>query len=452
MERLPFSGVRVLDSTYVFALPYAGGLMADLGAEVIKVEGPGRIDVTRVGALSGAFPENIPGEDWWNRSSIYNVLNRGKMSLTLDLSKPSGRALFAELVKISDVVMENYTPRVMKGWGLDYPNLRKLRPDVIMVSNTGYGHGDGPYSDYPAQATTQEATHGHCGVTGYIGGPPSKAGQSFVDFLASWTAVFTVAAALRLRQRTGQGQWIDIGMYQCGVMFLSEFLMDYIGNGRVAPRMGNRHPFRAPQGVYPARGDDQWIVLSVGTDAQWRALCDLMGKPHLAHDPRFVDSLSRLKNHDALDTLIAEWTRGHDRDDLIERLQAVGIPAGPVFHARDIHLDPHYAARGFLECVEYPPERGMGRRPLIGRPFKAATIPARIQGPAPRLGEHNEAILVGLLGLTPEAVRDLEKEGIIAQVPRDARLEPRVSPEEMVRRGALAFWDPEYRRRLGVEG
>lgn len=450
MERLPFSGVRVLDSTYVFALPYTGGLLADLGAEVIKIEGPGRIDVTRGGAWSGAFPENNPGEDWWNRSSTYNLLNRGKQSLTLDLSNPKARALFAELVKISDVVMENYTPRVMKGWGLDYPNLRRLRPDVIMVSNTGYGHGDGPYSNYPAQATTQEATHGHCAVTGYIGGPPSKAGQSFVDFLATWTALFGIAAALRLRQRTGRGQWIDIGMYQCGVMFLSEFLMDYIGNGRIAQRMGNRHPFRAPQGVYPARGVDQWIVLSIGSDEQWRALCDLMGKPQLAHDPRFADSLSRLKNHDALDAIIAQWTSQHDRYDLMHRLQAVGIPAGPVFTARDMHLDPHYVARGFLEWVQYPPERGMGKRPLIGRPWKASATPARIQGPAPRLGEHNEAILVGLLGLTPDDLQTLEKEGIISRVPKESRLEPRVSPEEMVRRGILASWDPHYRHRLGI--
>ncbi|GBD11163.1 Acetyl-CoA:oxalate CoA-transferase [bacterium HR23] len=450
MQRLPFQGVRVLDSTYVFALPYAGGLLADLGAEVIKIEGPGRIDVTRGGAWSGAFPENTPGEDWWNRSSTYNLLNRGKKSLTLDLSNPKARALFADLVKVSDVVMENYTPRVMKGWGLDYPNLRKLRPDIIMVSNTGYGHGNGPYSNYPAQATTQEATHGHCAVTGYIGGPPSKAGQSFVDFLASWTALFGIAAALRLRQRTGQGQWIDIGMYQCGVMFLSEFLMDYIANGRVAPRIGNRHPFRAPQGVYPARGEDQWVVLSVGSDEQWRALCDLMGKPHLAHDPRFADSLSRLKNHDALDEIIRAWTSQHDRYELMYRLQEVGIPAGPVFNARDMHIDPHYRAREFLEYVEYPPERGMGRRPLIGRPWKASATPARIQGPAPRLGEHNEAILVGLLGLTPEDLQELEKAGIISQVPRESRLEPRVSPEEMVRRGILAEWDPQYRQRLGI--
>ena len=156
MAGLPLEGIRVVDSTYVFALPYAGGLLADMGAEVIKVEGPGRPDITRTGGYSGAFPENDSGEDWWNRPSTYNLIHRGKQSLTLDLTDERGRDLFRQLVSVSDVVMENFTPRVMRNWGLDYPNLRKIKPDIIMVSNTGYGHGGGPYSGYPAQATTQE--------------------------------------------------------------------------------------------------------------------------------------------------------------------------------------------------------------------------------------------------------------------------------------------------------
>ena len=176
--KLPLEGIRVLDSTYVFALPYAGGLLADMGAEVIKVEGPGRPDVTRTGGYSGVFAENDMGEDWWNRPSTYNLIHRGKQSITLDMTDERGRELFKELVSVSDVVMENFTPRVMRSWGLDYPNLRKLRPDVVLVSNTGYGHGGGPYSGYPAQATTQEATHGHCWITGYAGEGPAKAGAS----------------------------------------------------------------------------------------------------------------------------------------------------------------------------------------------------------------------------------------------------------------------------------
>ena len=301
------------------------------------------------------FAENDVGEDWWNRPSTYNLIHRGKQSITLDMTDERGRELFKELVMVSDVVMENFTPRVMRSWGLDYPNLRKLRPDVVLVSNTGYGHGGGPYSGYPAQATTQEATHGHCWVTGYPGEGPAKAGASFVDFLSTWTALFAIGAALRYRSRTGMGQWIDMGMYQAGVMFLSEYILDATANGREGGRIGNRHPWRAPQGCYPAAGDDQWITLSVGDDSQWRSLCDLMGQPELASDPRFNTVGGRREHHDALDEIIAVWTSGRDRYDTMHALQAVGIPSGPVLTGRDIHYDPHFRSRNFLERVQYPP-------------------------------------------------------------------------------------------------
>ena len=417
MGELPLEGIRVLDSTYVVALPYAGGLLADMGAEVIKVEGPGQPDITRTGALSGCFPENDLGEDWWNRASTYNLLNRGKLSITLDLTDPRARDLFRELVGLSDVVMENYTPRVMRSWGLDYESLRKVRPDIIMVSNTGYGHGDGPYSGYPAQATSQEATHGHCWITGYPGGPPSRAGASFVDFISAWAGIFAVSAALRYRHRTGHGQWVDLAMYQSGVMFTSEFVLDYLANGRLGGRAGNRHPVRAPQGCYRALGADQWITLSVGSDQQWRALCELMGRPELVRDPRFDGVVARMKNHDRLDSIVNAWTAGFDKYQLMETLQSVGVPAGPVLTNRDTHLDPHLKARGFLESVEYPQSRGIGTRPFIGRPFRFSGSSPKIWGPAPTMGQHNGAVLKELLGVSEDEYLSLEKQAIIGAVP-----------------------------------
>ena len=345
--------------------------------------------------------------------------------------------------------MENFTPRVMRGWGLDYQGLKKIKPDIIMVSNTGYGHGDGPYSGYPAQATTQEGTHGHCWVTGYIGGPPSKAGASYVDFVATWTALFAVGAALRYRNHTGKGQWVDMGMYQAGVMFVSEYIMDFQVNGRLGKRIGNRHPYRAPQGCYPAAGDDQWIVLSVGSDWQWRGLCKLMGRPGLGEDPRFASGPARVKNHDCLDFIIGDWTRAEDKYRLMEMLQSVGIPAGPVFNGRDTHLDPHFDARGFLEKVTYPEERGVGTRPFIGRPYKFSKSPVRIQGPAPTFGEHNGPVLKDLLGVVNDEYRALEEQGTIAQVP--AKGEPVVPDpiEEQLRKGRISEWDPDYKAKLG---
>jgi crotonobetainyl-CoA:carnitine CoA-transferase CaiB-like acyl-CoA transferase len=287
-------------------------------------------------------------------------------------------------------------------------------------------------------------------VTGYIGGPPSKVGQSFVDFLATWTALFAIGAALRYRNRTGKGQWIDIGMYQCGVMFISEYILDYIANERLPERIGNRHPYFAPQGCYRAKGEDEWIALSVTSDEEWEALCRLIGRPELASDPRFADALSRARNHDALDDIITSWTVQHDRYELMEMLQRAGIAAGPVFNARDTHLDPHYKARGFLEMVEYPEDRGIGVRPFIGRPWKFSKSPVRIQRPAPRLGGDNEAILVELLGRSLEEYEALERDGVIGKAPKGGRPIPTPDLAELVRKGRLAAWDPNYKEKLGI--
>src|SRR3989338_2869531 len=242
VSKLPLEGIRIIDCGHVFAVPYACGLMADLGAEVIKIEGPGRLDITRDGPFSGVHADNQPGADPWNRTANFNLINRGKKSLVRDL------------IRVSDVVLESFTPRVMRGWGLDYPNAKTLKPDIIMVSNTGYGRGAGPYSQYPAQATTQEATHGLAHVTGYRGDIPSKAGQSYVDFLACWACLMGTALALRYRRRFGKGLWIDVGMYQLGCYTISEYILDWLANRRLGERIGNRHPSQGPQGGFPGAG------------------------------------------------------------------------------------------------------------------------------------------------------------------------------------------------------
>ena len=447
---LPLEGIRVVDSSYVFALPYTGGLLADMGAEVIKIEGPARSDITRTGGLYGTFPENDPGGQWWDRSSTYNLINRGKKSLTLDLTAERGRELFKELVSVSDVVLENYTPRVMRGFGLDYGELRKVRPDIIMASNTGYGHGDGPYSGYPAQATTQEGTHGLCWVTGYVDGPPSKAGASFVDFISTWSAVFAIGAALRHRNLTGEGQWIDMSMYQGGVTCISEYLMDWMSNSRLGERIGNRHPYHAPQGVYPAKGEDSWVAVAVASDDQWAILCRLMDQPELAEDPRFRSVAARQHNHDELDAVISDWTRQHERYHITRTLQAEGIAASPVFDGRDIHLDRHFQARGFLEKVPFPSDREIGTRHLMGPPYKFSGTPLSIKGPAPAFGEDNHWALGGLLGMGDLEVRSLEQAGTIASAPQSGEASPTMPMDELVARGRMSGWDPDYKERLGI--
>ncbi len=444
---LPLAGLRIIDISNVFSLPYATGLLADLGAEVIKVEGHTRIDTTRGGAFSGVFPEDEPGEDPWNRASTFNIANRGKKSLAIDLRRPEGRAVLTDLIKVSDILMENFTPRVMRGWGLDYPNASKLRPGLIMVSCSGYGQ-NGPYSQYPGQATTQEATHGLTYVTGYRGGTPSKAGQSFVDFLASWALVNGTLLALRHRRRTGKGLWLDVAMYQLGCSMVSDRILDWEANGRIGTRIGNRHPWFAPQGCYRCAGDDEWCVVSVQDDQEWADLCGVIGRPELANDERFATNEARRAHHDEADAAIAAWMAQVPKFEAMERLQAAGVRAGAVFDARDMHFDKHLRSRRLLERVEYPPERKMGRRMLIGRPWKLSKLPLAIRAPSPKLGEHNREILQGILGYDDARCVALEESNVLAVRPTIGRPFLRMSMQERVAQGRLAAWDPDFEKKL----
>ena len=451
MGKKPLEGIRVIDSSYVFAGPYATGLLGDLGAEVIKVEGPTRPDFTRGGAFSGMLPENEMGADPWNRMSSYNLVNRGKKSVVLDLTRKEGRDVLVDLIKVSDVIVENFTPRVMRGWGLDYPNMKKINPGIIMVSNTGYGRG-GPYSAYPAQATTQEATHGHAAVTGYAGGEPSKAGQSFVDFLAAWTIATAAMLGLRYRRRFGHGLWADIGMYQLGCYNVSEYVLDSIANNARGERIGNRHRQFAPQGVYRCSGTDAWCALSVRDDHDWAALCKVIGQQALAGDQRFSNEAARRANHDAIDGIITCWTSTMTKIEAMERLQAAGVAAGAVLDGRDLNFDPHLKARGLVEMVEYPKERGMGpRRPLLGRPWKFSAMPLSIKGPAPAYGQHNGEVLREILGYDETRCAALAAAGIVAGKPVKPREVPNMTMDKRVEIGRLAYWDPEYRTKLGLD-
>ena len=439
----------MIDTSYVFAGPYAAGLLCDLGAEVIKIEGPSRLDLTRGGPAS-IFPDDDPGTDPWNRTATFNVANRGKKSLVVDLSRKEGRDILVDLVKVSDVLLENFTPRVMRGWGLDYPHLKAINPRIIMVSNTGYGHG-GPYSSYPAQATTQEATHGLAAVTGYPNDEPSKAGQSFVDFLASWACMNSILLGLRYRKRFGSGLWADVGMYQLGCFGVSDYVLDNIANGASAQRIGNRHPQYAPQGCYRCSGEDAWCALSVRDDIEWQALCRAMARPELASDPRYATAAGRRANHDAIDQIVGRWTANLSKTEAMERLQAAGVPAGAVLDGRDLHFDPQLQHRGLLEWVAFAPERNMGdRRLIIGRPWHLGNEHLQVRGPAPTFGQHNRHVLRDMLGYDDARIAALESEGVVSDQPKKAREDLGLTTEERVKLGRLAYWDKNYKKRLGM--
>lgn len=438
---LPLTGMRVLDLSYVFAVPYMAGLLSDLGAEVIKIEAPHKLDQTR-GRAFGPYLDNDPAQDPWNRSGIFYVVNRGKRSLAMDLSQPEGQEIFRELVAKSDIVLENFTPRVMRKWGLNYDELKKIKPSLIMLSNTGYG-STGPWSSFPSQGTTLEATMGITYYTGYRGDKPWKVGQSYPDFIACWAGLNGLWAAIAHMRKTGQGQWVDVGMYQLGVALMPEPLLQKQLDGTEPIRMGNEHAEHVPSNLYQTQGMDQWLALSIQTDAQWTTLTTLMQQTELASDPRFSSAPYRLRNRDVVNALVAAWCLTHTSHALFEQLQARGIAAAPVLNSRDLLRDPHLKHRNFYETVLHP--EPIGERPLIGRPYKLRFRDAHIKKPGPRFGEDNDSILREILGKTPEQISALKDSNVVSDFPTNPGLSGTMDTQSMLKLKTLIAVDQDYR-------
>jgi len=451
MTALPLAGVRVLDLTQVYAGPTCTRILADLGAEVVRVEGLTRMDVTRLLVIA----DNNAEGDFWNRMGYFATRNAGKKSLTLDFGDPEAVELLKRLVPHFDVVAESFTPRVMAQHGLDYESLRQIRPDIIMISLSGYGQ-TGPWRDYAAYGMGLEPASGISSLTGYPGGDPLRTGISFTDPYSGIAGAGAVLAALIYRRRTGRGQYIDLSEQEAAIPVVGYALMDYALNGRRPARLGNRSPWFAPQGCYPCRGDDNWLVLTVRNDGEWQAFCGAAGHPEWADDERFADVLGRFRNLDALDGLIASWTREQDHIEAMHLLQKAGVIAAAVLNPKQVLMDPHLRERGYFETVDQP---GIGPRPVprqLGARFSA--FGAGAQGPAPRLGEHNREVLQGLLGLSDEDLAALEERKVIGETPEFA------VPEQVMRMvvqwpltsllqiGALAAVEADYRQQLGVDG
>lgn len=457
MSNLPLTGIRVVDLSRVFAMPYCGAYLADLGAEVIKVDTHHAqfVDTTRT--LNGPYPDNEPGADYYNRAGTFQTLNRGKHSVTLDLRSSAALGVLKRLISVSDVMLENFTPRVMRRFGLDYPNLKSHRPDLIMVSNTGFGHS-GPWSDFGAMATALEPTHGTGAFMGYLepdadghmmsGSVPNKIANSYTDFLASWSAQLAVMASLFHRARTGQGMWIDMAMYQVGVSFIGEGLLDYAFNGRRTRRLGNRHEFLSPHGCYPCRGTDEWVVIVARDDVEWRAFCDAIQQPDLAIDSRFADPITRHRHQDELDAIISLWTSGKSSYDVMDLLQRRGVPAGPVLNAKQMLSDPHLRTRGYFEPVNHSAESGLGHREYVGRGWKLSDAEIRIRKSAPLLGEDNHYVLSQVLGMGQSEIEELQVAEAIGQTLSGAATPTSVPLDRQAELGWIVEYDPEYRQFL----
>ena len=408
MERLPLYSYRILDLTTAWAGPYGTRLLADMGAEVLKVEAVSHWDLLR--ALTGLSPSV---EFVWNKSPIFNQVNRNKYACTLDLGQPRGRELFLRLVALSDVVIESYRSQAMEDLGLSYDVLRSARADIILVSMPSHGNS-GPEKDFVAYGSNIEQLGGLTAISGYLGGGPQKTGISYGDPVSGIAAAAAVALALWHRRRTGEGQYVEVAQWENMVGLIGEYVVGYSMNGRLPQPTGNRDSSMAPHGCYPCAGGDRGVTIAVEDDEQFAALCRVMGRPEVAADPRFADVVSRYRNQDELDGILQEWTRQLTPQAVTETLQAAGVAAAPVLGVPALFDDPHLRARGFWESVSHPDG---GTWDVDGVPWRLSRSPAHIRLPAPRFGEHNEYVLRGLLGLSDEEMRELDEAGVIGGGP-----------------------------------
>ena len=435
----PLEGVRIIEMGQLIAIPFAMKMLADMGAQVIRLESVARLESYRSDSV---YQTDISGE-FWNKGANFYEQNRNKLGVTLDLSKPEGLQVLRNLVSIADVFSENFTPRVIKHFGLEYEDLRKIKPDIIMVSSTGYGFY-GPWSNFGATGPATEGAAGLAYQTGYLGGGPVMAEIPYTDYTSGEHTVFAVMAALMHRLRTGQGQFVDISQTQATSSTIPEVLMDFSANGRSGQRIGNQDTVMSPHGCYPCRGDDRWITIAVATDEEWQAVCRVLGQNGWAADPRFEDSLSRWKNRDELDALIGTVTSTWDAHELMHALQKDGVAAGAVLDSKDLLFDPHLGQRNFYEVVTHHESTGIPPLPYAGRPWKLSKTPAVNSQPAPLMGEHNNLVLSGLLGKTAEEMAELEEAGIIGYGPTNPRPVQRPSLDEQVRQGRMQRYETDF--------
>jgi crotonobetainyl-CoA:carnitine CoA-transferase CaiB-like acyl-CoA transferase len=445
--RLPLEGLRVLDMATVIAMPYMAALMADLGADVIKIESPHKLDPTRQGVLT-TYLDNDASVDGINRSGMFQVVNRGKRSIVLDMAQDAAREVFRELVAKADILIDNFTPRVLAGWGLSPQELLRINPRLVCLSNTGYG-STGPWRNFPSQGTTLEVTMGIAAYTGYRDGQPFKVGQSYPDFLACWVGLTAAFAALRHVRRTGQGQWIDLGMYQVGAALVPEAILQWQACGTGPARMGNEHPIHVPSNAYACAGEDRWVALTVADDAQWRSLAALMAADGITTDPALASADQRRARREEVNACVSRWVRPQDALPLMHRLQGAGIACGPVMNNRDILLDPQFRARGFHERVELPAP--MGVRPIMGRPWSFTERKVRIRKPGPRYGEDGRAILQEVLAMDPARIDALFAQKAVCNEPTTARPFDAMGLTELQRMKAIREIDPDYRSKLEIE-
>ncbi|WP_371098465.1 CaiB/BaiF CoA transferase family protein [Streptomyces sanglieri] len=396
MAKLPLEGIRVLDLSTVLAAPVTATFLGDFGAEVVKVEEPGRGDFTR-GTPTGA------------RSPYWAQEARNKKSVTLDLRTERGRSLVRDLVPHFDVVITNYRPPTLVKWGLDPDSLRALAPDAILVYVTGYGL-TGPYRDRGSFDRIASAFAGLTHVTGDPDRPPVRSGYSTIDYMAAYLGAFSVVTALYHRDTAGGGgQVVDLALYEAGFRASEDALATYATTGQVRERLGNRNPKIVPASDFTT-SDGRRLSLHAGTDPLFRRLAALMGTPEIADAPEYATRAARAENAESLYAAIADWVAAYTAVDLAKRLNEAGIPASPLMTIADIAADPHYRERGTLVTVQDPE---FGELPMPAPVPRMSETPGSIRTTGPALGEHNAEVYQGLLGIDAEQLAALRGDGVI---------------------------------------
>ena len=407
MSARALDGVRVLDLSRVLAGPWSTQILADFGADVIKIELPGNGDDTR--AWGPPFLTDADGEPEPGASAYYLSCNRNKRSAAINLADPAGADIVRRLAAKADIVVENFKVGGLAKYGLDYASISAINPRIVYCSITGFGQ-TGPYKDRGGYDFVAQGMGGFMSITGDEDGGPLRAGVAMADLSTGMYATVSILAALRHAERTGEGQQIDISLLDTQIAMLANQSMNWLVGGIVPGRLGNRHPTVVPYKTFEVA--DGVMIIAVGNDRQFRALCVELGRPELSSDERFATSHARLVNRDAIEAIVQDLVRDHRRDDLIARFEVKGIPAGPVNSIRDIFEDPFVEARNTVH--RFVQANGV-QIPTVAYPGKLSRTPVDYRYQPPRVGEHSRDVLRDWLALGDEALDALASTGAIAQ-------------------------------------
>ena len=395
-QEFPLKGVKVIEIGTLIAGPYAAAILAQFGAEVIKIESPGSGDPLR------KWRKLHKGTSlWWYSQS------RNKKSVTLNLKAPEGQEIVRELVKDAGIVIENFRPGALESWGLGWEQLSKVNPNLIMVRISGYGQS-GPYRDRPGFAAIAESMGGLRYLAGYPDRPPVRVGVSIGDSLASLYGVIGALLALHHLKSGGRGQYVDVALYEAVFGVMESLIPEFSHFGHIRERTGASLPGISPSNTYPCR-DGRYIIIAGNSDGIFKRLMHAIGRADLAEDPQLAQNDGRVRNNDMLDEAIESWTRQHDLEHVLKVLEAAEVPSGRIYTAADIHADPHYRARGMIEPARLPDGEAVDLPGIVPR---LSATPGATQWIGPRLGEHTDEVLAGI-GIPPQRIAELRAKNIL---------------------------------------